>query len=91
MEYMESLAEWVLTGLMREEQKNPKEISPTYKATWDWDDVDQFKREFKCRGFTTSFEIRRDVRRWIIGEVEDQAIGKFLKQRDTEKSFGEAD
>ena len=29
--YMESLAEWVITGLTQEEQETLKEISPTYQ------------------------------------------------------------
>lgn len=37
------------------------------------------------------YELRKTVRKRIEQEVEERSIEKFLKRRDAEKSFGEAD
>ena len=47
--------------------------------------------EFKYRRFSASYDLIIGITWWIIGEVEERSIEKFLKRRDAEKSFGEAD
>lgn len=68
-----------------------KEISRAYRATWTRDKENIRGSEFKYRGFSASYDLIIGVTWWIIGEVEERSIEKFLKRRDAEKSFGEAD
>ena len=52
---------------------------------------DRRDEEFKCRVFSTSYELRETVGKRVEQEVEKRAIEKFIEKRDAEKSFGETD
>ena len=75
---------------LRRSRQTLKEISPAYRAIWDLIN-DTKESEFKCRVFSTSYELRETVRKRIEQEVRKRSIEEFLKQRDVEKSFGEKD